>query len=307
MSAEEGLFAPSIRAMPCLAYFLFHFQESTRMKLVASFALALVFLHTTMKAQSGFFERWESRVRATSAKQPVFPIPVIAPSSQLVQLVRFDVLRQIAPARTATINIDNGKGLNLIPFANTEIDINLPPLIEHHAVKTIDGTGDFSVVYKYRPFASPSEKHNYTLGGQALFTVPTGSYKNGTAVSTIQPTVMGGKGFGPFDVQSTIGAILPNSSVASIGRTVSWNTTAQYRLGKIFFPEIESNATFYHGGANDGKSQNFVSPGLMISKFKLRKEPKDRLALIVGGSVQIATSTYHAYNHALVFTSRFAF
>jgi hypothetical protein len=101
--------------------------------------------------------------------------------------------------------------------------------------------------------------------------------------------------------------VLPNSSVTQIGRTIAWNTTAQYQVGKIFFPEIESNAAFYHLGPNNGKSQNFVSPGLMISKFKFRKDTRNRNALILGGAFQIATSQYHAYNHAIVFTSRLAF
>jgi hypothetical protein len=270
-------------------------------------AFAVILMPVPVFAQTDFAAHWEDRVRQTSARQPAFPIPVIAPSSQLVQLVRFDVLRQITPTHFTTIIVDNGKGLNLIPFANTEVDVNLPSLIEHHNVKSVDGTGDFSAVIKYRPFASPSEAHNFSFGGQAIFTVPTGSYKNGTAVSTIQPSLMGGKGFGHFAVQSTLGGILPNRSVASIGRTVTWNTTAQYQVAKIFWPEIESNTSFYHLGPNDGKSQNFLSPGVMISKIKFRKDPKDRGALILGGSVQIATSTYHAYNHALVFTSRLAF
>lgn len=276
-------------------------------KLIVACAVSFASLPSLICAQTGFFANWENRVRATSAKQPTFPIPVIAPSSQLVQLVRFDVLRQITPTHTNTINVDNGKGLNLIPFANTEIDINLPPLIEHQNVKVVDGTGDFSMVWKYRPFASPSEKHNYSVGGQMLFTVPTGSYKNGTAVSTIQPTLMGGKGYKHFALQSTLGGVLPTSSVPTIGRTITWNTTAQYQVAKIFWPEIETNANYYHLGANDGKNQTFVSPGLMVSKIKFRKDPKDRLALILGGSFQVATSTYHAYNHGLVFTSRFAF
>jgi hypothetical protein len=279
------------------------------MKIAVLFAFAFSLLPSTLSAQNGFFDRWEDRVNATLAKQPSWPIPVIAPSSQMVQLVRFDVLRQITPTHTDTVNIDNGKGLNLIPYANTEIDITLPPLILHNNDKVVDGTGDFSVVYKYRPFKSSSEAHNFSLGGQVLFTVPTGSYKNGTAVSTIQPTVLGGKGYRRFAVQSAIGGVLPNSSVASIGRTIAWNTTAQYHIGKCFWPEIESNASYFHLGPNDGKTQNFLSPGMMISKIKIGKNPnpRDRLALVIGGSMQIATSTYHAYNHALVFTSRFAF
>ena len=277
------------------------------MKTLCFAAFATLLMPLSAFAQDGFAAHWEDRVRQTTAQQPAFPIPVIAPSSQLVQLARFDVLRQITPTHFTTVNVDNGKGLNLIPFANTEIDVNLPPLIEHNNVKTVDGTGDFSAVIKYRPFASPAEAHNFSFGGQAIFTVPTGSYKNGTAVSTIQPSLMGGKGFHHFALQSTLGGVLPNSSVASIGRTVTWNTTAQYQVAKIFWPEIESNASFYHLGPNNGKSQNFLSPGMMISKIKFRKDPKDRLGLLLGGSMQIATSTYHSYNHALVFTSRLAF
>ena len=58
---------------------------------------------------------------------------------------------------------------------------------------------------------------------------------------------------------------------------------------------------------NDGKNQTFVTPGLMVSKIKLRKNPADRLALVFGGGMQIATSTFHAYNHGLVLTGRIAF
>ena len=277
------------------------------MKFAALIVLVASVAPATLSAQDGFFSKWEARVRKTSARQPSWPIPVIAPSSQLVQLVRFDVFRQITPTHFTTINVDGAKGLNLIPYANTEIDITVPPLLLHNNAKVIDGAGDFTVVYKYRPFASPSEAHNYSLGGQVLFSVPTGSYKNGTAVSTIQPTLMGGKGYKRFAVQSAIGGVLPNSSITQIGRTIAWNSTVQYRIGKIFWPELESNASYFHLGPNDGKNQNFLSPGIMVSKIKFRKDPKDRLALIFGGSVQIATSHYHAYNHALVFSSRLAF
>ena len=258
-------------------------------------------------AQNSFFQKWEDRVRATTARQPAWPIPVIAPSSQLVQLYRFDLLRQITSTRFTTVNLDNAKGLNLIPFKATEIDITLPPFLLHNNPKVKDGAGDFSIVAKFRPFASPSEAHNFSLGGQMIFTVPTGSYKNGAAVSTLQPTLMGGKGYGKFAVQSTLGATLPTSSGLTLGRPVAWNTTAQYKVGKIFWPEIESNALFFHGGPNDGRIQNFLSPGIMVSRVKFRKDPRNRLSLVFGGSMQIATSSYHAYNHALVFTSRVGF
>ncbi|MFZ1007747.1 MAG: hypothetical protein WAN65_12975 [Candidatus Sulfotelmatobacter sp.] len=92
-----------------------------------------------------------------------------------------------------------------------------------------------------------------------------------------------------------------------LDRVVVWNTVGQYRVGKWFWPEIESNATFYHGGANDGRVQNFVTPGLMLSKFKLEHDERNRLALIFGGGMQIAATQFHTYNHGLVLTTRLLF
>ncbi len=262
---------------------------------------------TSAPPSTNFFSAWENRVRATLSHQPAWPIPVIAPSSQMVQLFRFDVLHEYAPARTSTWIYDNGKGLNLIPFARTEIDINLPTYIQHNTPKTIDGAGDFNFAIKYRGFAANEQHGNYSAAFQLAGTVPTGSYKNGTLVSTLTPTILATKGFGHFALQSTLGANLPTSSSDTVGRTVTWNSTAQYRLGKIFYPELEANANFYCGGPNDGKNQTFLSPGLMVSKIKFRKDPRDRLSLTSGAGFQIATSTFHSYNHALVLTSRFAF
>ena len=82
---------------------------------------------------------------------------------------------------------------------------------------------------------------------------------------------------------------------------------AQYRVGKVCWPEVEVNSTFYNRGPNDGKNQTFVTPGMMVSKLKFRKDPKDRLALVFGAGMQIATSSYHSYNHGLVITSRISF
>jgi hypothetical protein len=262
---------------------------------------------STVVAQTDFFHAWENRVRATSAKQPAWPVPVIGSSSTIVQLARTDFVRQYTSTHTLTWNYDNGKGVNFIPFARTEFDINLAPYIQHNTPKVLDGVGDFSMIAKYRPFAGDKEKGNYSTLVQLAFSVPTGSYKNGTAVSTITPTVVAGKGFGKFDVQSALGAVLPTSSVPTIGRTIQWNTTAQYQIGKYLWPEVEANASYFRGGSNDGKNQVFVTPGIMVSKIKFCKDPKNRLGLVLGTGMQIATSSYHSYNHGLVLTGRIVF
>jgi hypothetical protein len=262
---------------------------------------------STVSAQSNFLQAWEARVRATSAKQPAWPVPVVGSSSTIVQLARTDFVRQYTSTHTLTWFYDNGKGVNFIPFARTEFDINLPPYIQHNNPKAADGAGDFSMIAKYRPFAASGEQGNYSTLVQLAFSLPTGSYKNGAAVSTVTPTVVLGKGFGKFDVQSALGGVLPTSSVPQIGRTIQWNSVAQYKVGKYFWPELEANASYYHGGTNDRKNQVFLTPGLMVSKIKLRKDPKDRLGLVLGAGMQIATSSFHSYNHGLVLTGRIVF
>jgi hypothetical protein len=262
---------------------------------------------SVVQAQTGFFSKWESRVRETSAGQPGWIVPVITPSSGLVQLVRTDIVRQYTPTRTLTMNYDNSKGVNLIPYYKTELDVDLPSYIQHNTRKVKDGAGDFSAVLKYRLFAGNETHGNYSVSVQLLATGATGSYKNGTASTTYTPAVVGGKGFGHFDIQSSIGGLLPTHSVNAIGRTIAWNTVAQYKIGKMFWPEVESNASYYFLGPHAGMKQNFLTPGLMVGRIKLRKDPKDRLAFFFGGGMQIATSHYHAYNHELVFTSRISF
>lgn len=255
---------------------------------------------------SGFFTSWEDRVRDTLAQQPSWPIPLVTASSGLLQVFRTDFVRQIAPAGTDTWNYDNTKGFNVVPWYKVEFDALAPPYIQHNSAAK-DGFGDFSMLLKYRLAAANQAHGNYSLSFSLAGTLPTGSHKNGSLAATISPTVCAGKGFGRFDVQSTFGTILPAGDTAKLGRVVVWNTAAQYHIGKFLWPEIENNATFYHGGANDGRVQNFVTPGLMLSKFKLERDPRNRLALIFGGGMQIATSQFHAYNHGLVLTARMLF
>jgi hypothetical protein len=164
------------------------------------------------------------------------------------------------------------------------------------------------LLLKYRLATANEESGSYSVSVSVAGTLPTGSYKNGSLAATVSPTLCAGKGFGKrLDVQSTLGAVLPADDTAKLGRVVAWNTVAQYHAGKFFWPEVESNATFYHGGTNDGRVQNFVTPGLMLSRFKLESDPRNRLALVFGGGMQIATTRFHTYNHGAALTARMLF
>src|SRR6266702_1301891 len=117
-----------------------------------------------------------------------------------------------------------------------------------------------------------------------------------------------GKGFGRFDVMTSLGGGLPTSDARTNGRTIHANTVAQYHLGKYFWPEVEFNTTSYLGGARDGKTQTFITPGLMVGKFALRTESeKSRMGVAAGVAFQTALTSFHTYNHAVVVCLRFGF
>jgi len=152
-----------------------------------------------------------------------------------------------------------------------------PPYIEHNSPTVKDGFGDLSMLLKYR-ILSDSETHPYSMSVSLGGTIPTGSYTNGSPAGTITPTFYGGKDFRRLDVQSTVGVALPTGFTAKLGRPLACNSVAQYKVGKIFWPEIENNATYFHGGPHAGKTQDFVTPGLILSRFKLEHDASNRLS-----------------------------
>jgi hypothetical protein len=257
-------------------------------------------------AQDGFFYKWEKRVRSTMAQQPPWAVPLFAPASTITQLFRYDIVRQITPAGTDTWNYGFSKGLDLVPWYNTEVDMNIAPYIQHHSAAK-DGFGDLGMSLKYRLASANLEHRAYSIAVSLAGTIPTGSYKNGGVDATLTPALHAGKGFKKFDIQTSLGATLPTGDSNIIGRPVAWNVVGQYRILKIFWPEIENNATFYHGGPNDGRVQNFISPGIVVSPLKLASDPKSRLGFIVGIGEQIATTHFHTHNHGLMLDARFVF
>lgn len=269
--------------------------------------LALCTLSLPLFAQSDFFAQWEQRASATRAKQPAWPPPLITTYVGLIQVYRADFIRQTASNLTTTWNIDGGKGLNLIPLANTEVDVNLPGYFLHSSPKVANGAGDMSFLLKYRPFSGSAEHGNYDVSAYLSSTIPTGSYKNGSTDATVAPNVGFGKGFGNFDLQSTFGASLPVTDTAKLGRSLISNTAAQVHWAKYFWPQVEINSTWFAGGANDGKNMTFATPGLLVARKIHAGEAQSRLAFCVGAGAQIAVTRFHTYNHEIAITSRLVF
>ena len=90
---------------------------------------------------------------------------------------------------------------------------------------------------KYRLLSGNEENGNYIVTAFMGFSVPTGSNVNGNGHAIFTPTIAAGKGFGVFDVQSTVGVAFPSGGLDRLGMPLAWNTTLQYRLFKYFSPE----------------------------------------------------------------------
>ncbi len=265
--------------------------------------VAVPWLH----AQDNFMSRWQERATATLAQQPKWAPPVVSPYPQLIQVIRADFFRQTSSAGVTTWNYGDVRGINLIPLPRTEVDIFYPDYIQH-SNKTVDGFSDLSFSLKYRAFSGNEMHGAYVVSAFINASVPTGDHKNGAAHPTITPSISGGKGFGRFDVISTFGALVPTEQADTLGRSLLFNSAAQYHLGRYCWPQVEDNATWFNGGANDGRMQNFLTPGLVTGPFKFHPtDPKRRQGLAFGAGIQIATSSFHTNNHNANFTARFLF
>ena len=268
--------------------------------------LAVLFLFISADvtlAQDGYFADWFDSVDKTQAEQPHWVTPIATTTPRLEEEVRYDQFWQVNAKGATTDNYDGGKGLELIPTEHIEVIFNTPPYIDHNASDAKNGFGDVAFLVKYRLLSANEKKGNYILTAFFAWSLPTGEYKNGNLCAIITPTIAYGKGFGHFDEQGTFGIGIPVGNTAQVGRTYAWNNTFQYHLLRKLWPEVELNSTFFQEGKNDGKNQNFVTPGLVIGRLHLW----NRLGFTIGGGYQIATTHFHTNNHNAILSVRFPF
>ena len=265
--------------------------------------LLLGFSSIPTQAQEGYFSSWFERVDRTQSEQPHWITPLATTTPRLEEEVRYDQLWQVNAKGVTTDNYDGGKGLELIPLEKVEVIFNVPPYIDHNNRAVKNGFGDVAFLVKYRFISANEENGNYILTAFLGWSLPTGSYSNGAVHAVITPTIAYGKGFGHLDAQGTFGVGLPVADANVVGRNYAWNNAFQYRIFRKFWPEVELNSTFFREGKNDGKKQNFLTPGLIIGRLHLWR----RVGFTIGGGYQIATTHFHITNHNAILSVRFPF
>lgn len=259
----------------------------------------------TVRAQS-WKERFFNHNNAAATVQPAWPTPIVEADPRLTQYYRFAVSNQYAAAGKETINYGNGRGGGIIAWNRTEFDV-LPPTYVQHNSMAGDGFGDTSVLMKLRLASGNAEHGNFIATAILSHTFATGSGNNGALTDSWNPTLAGGKGLTRrIDVESSLGGTMPTGKIAAQGRTIAWNALIQGHLTPSIWLELENNATYFRGGSHDGRAQNFLTPGAF---YIYRREEWRRMhpIFVFDGGMQIATSSFHIYNHNLIVEMRVLF
>ena len=257
---------------------------------------------SSQSSGDNFVDAWFRRSSRAESEQPHWAAPMFTVTPRLVQQFRYDMGWQSGGGFT-NANYGGGKGLELVPINRVELSVSAPPFITHTKPGVNDGLGDMAFLVKYRMASGNPENGNYVVTAMLAATVPTGTYTNGSPAASLTPTLALGKGWGNFDLQGTAGITIPTGHRNVLGTPVGLNATAQYHLLKYFWPEVEINSTIWANGKNDGKKQVFLSPGLVVGKFRIWRH----VGFAVGAGVQVAATQFHTYQHNWVTSVRFPF
>jgi hypothetical protein len=304
-----------------------------------SLAAGLAVTLTPLAAQadgmidSGAVHSWLDMVTASQNAQPRWMTPLVTVTPRLEQELRWDVYDQQNGAGTQgnsqRLLSDGGPGgprVEFIPTYDTEVILAAPPIISASGPKgTQTSAGDWpAFLVKYRFISANEQNGNYIVTGFFQMSVPSG-YGAGISnnVLVAQPTLAFGKGWGDFDIQSTLSVQVPVDSyhclpagptlctavpktgtfVGNFGDPFLWNTTFQYHLWEYFWPELEVNYTYWPNGTHAGWNQVLLTPGLILGRFKMA----ERQNLIIGAGYQMAVTNNPVTQNNFVATVRFTF
>jgi len=234
-----------------------------------------------------FWERWQEIARAAKASQPDWMTPLATVTPRLEQEFRSDQFFE-QMGNGGHLNVyDGGKGLEVIPTMTNEVLINLPPYEERTHVKQASGWGDWpAVTIKQRLISANKENGDYIVTAFFGVQAPTGEVPFTNDAWIVTPTLAAGKGWGDFDIQATVGVPIPLEHENEIGTSIVTNVAFQYHIAKYFWPEFEVNYTHWADGERSGKDQVFLTPGLILGRFKVC----DGSNLIVGAGYQFAVT-----------------
>jgi hypothetical protein len=313
----------------------FHAQTIARSfntQLLGAVAAAAIMLAPVcayaQSAADGPLRSWLDMVSASQAAQPSWMTPLVTVTPRLEQEFRWDFYDQKNGTGTQGngqrfINYGGpgGARVELIPSYNWEVIVGAPPYMTASGPRgTAQGWGDWpAFLVKYRFISANKDNGDYIVTAFFQMSDPLGTpgvISNNVQVA--QPTLAFGKGWGDFDIQSTLSTQIPVDSIGpapKTGTTLSnfgdpflWNTAFQYHLFKYFWPELEVNYTYWPNGIHAGWNQVLLTPGLILGRFQIGNDTPTRpINLIIGAGYQMAVTPNPVTQNNFVGTVRVTF
>jgi hypothetical protein len=252
-----------------------------------------------------YFTDWFPRATRIQSEQPHWVTPIATVTPRLEQELRYDQSWERLPNSHMIYNYGSGKGVELIPFDPVEVIIGIPAYEVENTTPKKWGWADETFLVKYRIASGNEQNGNYILTAFMGLSVPSGSDDFSAHHFIFTPTIAGGKGWGNFDVQSTLGFSIPDNGFVHTGSGTPLvsNTTLQYRVFKYFWPEVEANYTWWASGEHEGLSQLLITPGLVVGRIPIH----DRVGLTVGLGCQFAVTDHATIDHNLILSVRVPF
>ena len=274
-------------------------------------------------------ESWLNMVSATQAAQPNWMTPLVTVTPRLEQELRADFYGQQngTGSQGNGQRIDNYGGpggfrVEFIPAYNLELIVAAPPYATASGPKgDAWGWGDYPLfLAKYRLLSANKDNGDYIVTGFFQMTEALNAEgKISNHVLTAQPTIAAGKGWGDFDIQSTLSVQIPVQGHGSPGATpemnrqsfgdpILWNTAFQYHFMQYFWPEVEVNYEYWPNGEHVGLNQVLITPGVILGRFKMGQDTATRpINLIIGAGYQMAVTANPITKNNFVATMRVTF
>lgn len=237
--------------------------------------------------------------------QPSWMGPLIQSDARLSQAIRVSVSDASAPGEQI-LSYGNNHGFSVLAKRHFQFDVDPPSFFRNHSAAFPDGFGNAGMQVKYRIASGNAQHGNFALTAIDFHGFAPRANQNDMLSAFEVPKIAAGIARGRFDVQSTLGGILPWRRIAAQGRGIEWNLTGQVHPTVHTWLDIEENATFLFAGPFDGKTQNFVTPA---GFYMIRRRQWDAMhpVFVLDTGMQIATSAFHFYNHNWISEVRMLF
>ena len=253
-----------------------------------------------------YFTDWFPRVTQIQSEQPHWVTPLVTVTPRLEEEYRYDQSWTTKANHASVDNYGSNKGLEFIPFDPVEIIIGVPGYEQQNRNPRQFGWTDETFLAKYRILSGNEENGDYILTAFMGLSIPSGSSDFTSHNYEYTPTIAGGKGWGNFDIQSTLGfTVWGNGFVHTDdpGNSLVSNTTLQYRVAKFFWPEIEANYTYWPSGENEGRSQLLITPALMIGRLPI----SGRVGVTFGLGCEFPVTDHATIHRNVIFSARIPF